>query len=227
MKTKLLITESDKNNILKMYGLIKEDVDQELVNYGNNYIDNNSCDQIYNDLRRFQSAVNSGQVPMNDRDKNELDSNLKQMKLAKEFACPTIKKKMKETFAKESRENPDKLKASMCWFAQNITNTSLSSCSSKPISNPVNSPKIETPKIDSPKVDIPKIDSPKVDFPKVDTPPPSKSLYDRMSTPQEYNKNLRSGRNNQDVDQQRTKISTTKTKGSIFTTPQTNSIKIQ
>lgn len=227
MKSKLLITESDKNNILKMYGLLKESVDYDLLNYGNNYIDSNSCNKIYSDLTSFQSAVESGQVQMSSGDKSELDSNLKKMKMGKDFACGTIKTEMKKEFAKQSEQSPEKLKTYMCWFAQNITNTSLSSCSSKPISNPVNSPKIDTPKIDSPKVDIPKTDTPKIDIPKVDTPPPSKSLYDRMSTPLEYNKNLRSGRNNQDVDQQKTKISTTKTKGSIFTAPQTNSIKIQ
>jgi hypothetical protein len=227
MKTKLLITETDKNNILKMYGLLTESTDYELLSYGNNYIDNNSCNKIYDDLSSFQSAIQSGQVQMSSQDKSELDSNLKKMNMGKGFACGTIKSEMKKEFEKQSDQNPEKLKTYMCWFAQNITHTSLNSCSSKPISNPVNSPKIENPKIDNPKVDIPKIDSPKVDIPKVDTPPPSKSLYDRMSTPQEYNKNLRSGRNNQDVDQQRTKISTTKTKGSIFTTPQTNSIKIQ
>lgn len=212
MKSKLLITESDKNNILKMYGLLKESVDYELLNYGNNYIDSNGCNKIYSDLTSFQSAVESGQVQMSSGDKSELDSNLKKMKMGKDFACGTIKTEMKKEFVKQSEQSPEKLKTYMCWFAKNITNTSLSSCSSTPISNPV---------------DTPKIDSPKIDIPKVDTPPPSKSLYDRMSTPLEYNKNLRSGRNNQDADQQRTKISTTKTKGSIFTTPQTKSIKLQ
>jgi len=214
MKSKLLITESDKNNILKMYGLLTESTDYELLSYGNNYIDNNSCNKIYDDLSSFQSAIQSGQVQMSSQDKSELDSNLKKMNMAKGFACGTIKSEMKKEFEKQSDQNPEKLKTYMCWFAQNITHTSLNSCSS-------------SSKVDDIKIDTPKVDSPKVDIPKIDTPPPSKSLYDRMSTPLEYNKNLRSGRNNQDADQQRTKISTTKTKGSIFTTPQTNSIKIQ
>jgi hypothetical protein len=224
MKSKLLITESDKNNILKMYGLLTESTDYELLSYGNNYIDNNSCNKIYDDLSSFQSAIQSGQVQMSSQDKSELDSNLKKMNMAKGFACGTIKSEMKKEFEKQSDQNPEKLKTYMCWFAQNITHTSLNSCSS---SSKVDTPKVDTPKVDDIKIDTPKVDSPKVDIPKIDTPPPSKSLYDRMSTPLEYNKNLRSGRNNQDADQQRTKISTTKTKGSIFTTPQTNSIKIQ
>lgn len=218
MKNKLIITESDKNNILKMYGLLTESTDYELLNYGNNYIDNNSCNKIYDDLSSFQSAVQSGQIQMSSQDKSELDDNLKKMNTYKGIACGTIKSEMKKEFSEQSKSNPEKLKMYMCWFAQNITHTSLNSCSSS---------KVDVPKVDVPKVDDIKIDTPKVDIPKIDTPPPSKSLYDRMSTPLEYNKNLRSGRNNQNTDQQRTKISTTKTKGSIFTSPETYSIKIQ
>jgi hypothetical protein len=92
---KLIISESEKKRIFEMYGLITENVDQELVDYGNNYIDSHSCDEIYNDLLKFQSAVNSGQVQMSDEDKKELDDNLGQMKTFKSFACSKIKKEMK------------------------------------------------------------------------------------------------------------------------------------
>ena len=78
---KLIISESEKRRILEMYNLITEQVDQELVNYGNNYIDNNDCDKIYNDLKNFQSAVESGQVKVSSEDKKELDKNLKRMNI--------------------------------------------------------------------------------------------------------------------------------------------------
>jgi hypothetical protein len=113
-----------------MYNLITEDVDQELLDYGNSYIDNHSCDEIYNDLVKFQSAVNSGQVQMSSEDKKELDDNLGQMKTFKSLACPRIKKEMKKSFAEQSQSNPEKLKDSMCWFAENISKpqTPLKAC---------------------------------------------------------------------------------------------------
>ena len=131
---KLIITESEIKSIKRMYGLLKESVDTELLSYGNNYIDNNNCNKIYNDLVKFQSAVESGQVQMSSDDKSELDSNLKQMNMAKGMFCETIKSKMKKEFAKQSEQNPEKLKSSMCWFAANISKpqTPLTSCSSKP-----------------------------------------------------------------------------------------------
>jgi len=215
---KFIITESEKNKILNMYGLITESIDYELLNYGNNYIDGNGCNKIYNDLSSFQSEVESGQVQMSSQDKSELDSNLKKMKMAKDFACGTIKTEMKKEFSKQSEQSPEKLKTYMCWFAQNITHTSLSSCSSTPISKPVDSPKVDMP------INNPKIDTPKIDTPKIDAPPSSKSLYDRMSTPLEYNKNLRSGANSQGLNQQRTKTSTITTNGTISTSPKWNTI---
>jgi hypothetical protein len=127
---KLIISESEKKRILEMYNLITEDVDQELLDYGNSYIDNNSCDEIYNDLVKFQSAVNSGQVQMSSEDKKELDDNLDQMKTFKSLACGKIKKEMKKSFAEQSQSSPEKLKDSMCWFASNISKpqTPLKAC---------------------------------------------------------------------------------------------------
>jgi hypothetical protein len=136
--TKISITESEKQKILEMYNLITEDVDQELLDYGNNYIDNNDCKQIYRDLVKFQSAANSGQVQMSSEDKEELDDNLKKMKNFMGFpgACATIKKEMKKSFAEQAQQNPEKLKSSMCWFAENISkpSTPLKSCSSTEVS---------------------------------------------------------------------------------------------
>ena len=136
---KLIISESEKRRILEMYNLITEQVDQELVNYGNNYIDNNDCDKIYNDLKNFQSAVESGQVKVSSEDKKELDKNLKRMNILKKVACDTIKEQMKENFAKEAQQNPDKLKTSMCWFSENISkpSTPLKACQTS-TENPAN-----------------------------------------------------------------------------------------
>lgn len=133
---KISITESEKQKILEMYYLLKEEVAQDLVDYGNNYIDNNNCDKIYNDLVKFQSAVDSGQVQMSSEDKKELDDNLDQMKTFKGLACNRIKKEMKKSFAEQAQQNPEKLKSSMCWFAENISkpSTPLKSCSSTEVS---------------------------------------------------------------------------------------------
>ena len=130
MVKKLLINESERKTILEMYGLIKEDIDKELLDYGNNYIDNNSCDQIYNDMRKFQEASNSGKVQMSDEEKKELDDNLGQMNTYKNFACGKIKKEMKKSFIEQSQSSPDKLKTLMCWFAANISKpqSPLQSC---------------------------------------------------------------------------------------------------
>jgi UDP-N-acetylglucosamine 2-epimerase len=66
----IIITESDKKRILS---LIKESIDTtELINYANEYIDGNNCDQIYNDLLTYQTAVNNGEVVLNQTDKNTL-----------------------------------------------------------------------------------------------------------------------------------------------------------
>jgi len=135
-----------------MYGLVKEDINQELLKYGNDYIDNHSCDEIYNDLTKFQSAVNSGNPEMTIEDKKELDDNLKQMNTFKGLACGKVKKEMKKTFSKQSHEEPEKLKKYMCWFASNITNTNLNSCKQtetiqKQQDNTDSIPKIDTPNI--------------------------------------------------------------------------------
>jgi hypothetical protein len=149
---KFIITESEKNDIRKMYGLIKEDINQELLNYGNNYIDNHNCDEIYNDLVKFQSAVNSGNPEMSDEDKKELDDNLNQMKTFKGLACGRVKKEMKKNFAKQSKEEPEKLKKYMCWFATNITNTNLTSCTEEPKIDDNKSDKKDEPVVNKPVV---------------------------------------------------------------------------
>jgi hypothetical protein len=162
MGKKLLINESERRTILEMYGLITEDIDKELLDYGNNYIDNNSCDQIYEDMRKFQAAANSGQVQMSDEDKKEMEDDLNQMKTFKGLACGKIKKEMKKSFAEQSQSNPEKLKVAMCWFAANISKpqTPLQAC--------------QVPQTDQPKttVDQPQTDQPKttVDQPTTQTP---------------------------------------------------------
>jgi hypothetical protein len=121
MNKRIIISESEKTNILEMYGLIVEQqLNQELLDYANDYIDNTSCDQIYQDMLKCQQAVNNGEITLSNEDKNELDDNIKKIKSYKGFACGTIKSKMKSEFQKQSTENPEKLKVMMCWFSKNV-----------------------------------------------------------------------------------------------------------
>jgi hypothetical protein len=127
---KFFIEESEIKSIKRLYGLITEDIDKELLDYGNSYIDNNDCNKIYNDLKKFQSAANSGQVKISDEDKKELSENLEKINTYKGFACGRIKKEMKKSFSEQSQNEPEKLKVYMCWFATNVSQpqTPLRAC---------------------------------------------------------------------------------------------------
>jgi hypothetical protein len=92
---KIIITEQEKRNIRELYGLIVENDSDELLNYANNYIDTHSCDTIYQNLLSFQNAVNSGNLNMSDKNKQDLSNNLKKMKSYKNLFCNKIKEQYK------------------------------------------------------------------------------------------------------------------------------------
>lgn len=118
---RLVLEQWEKNKILEMYGLVtEEELDTELIEYANNYIDNTDCDQIYNDMTKALQAATAGQLPMSDEDKKELESNLKNLGLFKSVACKAVKQTMKTTFEVQSKQNPEKLKTLMCWFSVNV-----------------------------------------------------------------------------------------------------------
>lgn len=116
--------------------LLMESLEKELVDYANQYIEKNSCDKIYEDLSKFQTAVNGGKIQISDNDKKELDKNLIRFKnevvdasFLKQKKCNFAKGEMKKEFEKQSRENSEYLRTTMCWFAENIIKDSkLNSC---------------------------------------------------------------------------------------------------
>lgn len=138
--------------------ILKETLDKELVNFANRYIDNNSCDIIYQDLSKFQTAVNGGKIQISDNDKTELDKNLIRFKnevvdasFLKQGKCNFAKGEMKKEFEKQSRENSEYLKTTMCWFAENIIKgeklniCQASSVTEPPVSTPQGSPTAKPP----------------------------------------------------------------------------------
>jgi hypothetical protein len=147
----IIITESDKKRILS---LIKESIDTtELTNYANEYIDGHNCDEIYNDLLRFQSAANNGEVTLSQSDKETLSDSINKVKSYKGFACGTIKSKMKSEFNKQANSDPQKLLDSMCWFSKNVYIKTLRVCQAQSIT--------PTPQISNvPKVNIPSVTIP-------------------------------------------------------------------
>lgn len=215
MKKKIIITESDKNNILKMYGVLNESVDFELLNYGNNYIDSNGCNKIYDDLVRFQTAVNSGQVQMSSSDKSDLDTNLELMAQYKNIFCSKVKEKMKESFKQQANYEPEKLKTYMCWFSKNITFSDLTACKSTP------EPKEKTK--ETSKTEIEKQNkSEKVSSDKKNNINQfNVSLQDRVSgTPQGHRLPTSTVNN----PQKQRKITTTTSTNTIYTQPKINTI---
>jgi hypothetical protein len=147
----IIITESDKKRILS---LIKESIDTtELINYANEYIDGHNCNEIYNDLLKFQSASNGGEVKLSQNEKDILADSIDKIKTYKGFACGTIKSKMKSEFSKQASSNPQKLLESMCWFSKNVYIKTLRVCQTQSItSNPQisNIPKVNVPSVTLP-----------------------------------------------------------------------------
>ena len=147
----IIITESDKKRILS---LIKESIDTtELINYANEYIDGHNCDQIYNDLLTYQTAVNNGEVVLNQTDKNTLSDSIDKVKTYKGLFCGKIKSTMKDEFKKQANSDPQKLLDSMCWFSKNVYIKTLRVCQTKTITT---TPQISNvPKVNVPSVTIP------------------------------------------------------------------------
>lgn len=127
-----------------MYGILKEELDREILDFGINYIEKKTCDEIYSDLVTFQTALENNQVPIPDEYKKELDdykvqldTNLKDFKdrvvdakLLKDAKCTLAKSQMKSEFREKFEQGSESLKVLICWVTKNILNTTLKSCSS-------------------------------------------------------------------------------------------------
>jgi hypothetical protein len=123
--------QENLNRIKEVMGLIKESVDTtELLNYSNEYINGHNCDEIYNGLLKYQNVVNNGEIKLDAEDKKTLDDSIIQIKTYKGFACGRIKTEMKNKFTQESKESPEKLRESMCWFSKNVYVKNLTVCQS-------------------------------------------------------------------------------------------------
>lgn len=149
---RIIITESDKKRILS---LIKESIDTtELTNYANEYIDGHTCNEIYSDLLKYQTAVNNGDVTLNKSEKDTLSDSISKIKTYKGIACGTIKSTMKTEFSKQASSDPEKLLDSMCWFSKNVYIKTLNACQ-KPNSNSTQVVVKTEPKIDVPSFELP------------------------------------------------------------------------
>jgi len=107
--------------------LLKEGIDQELLDWGLKYIEENSCDSLYKDMLDYQELVNKGEVILEPQDKVELDKNIKKFNIGRTLACKMSKEEIKKSFKKGSEEQPEKLKTNLCWFA-NKKGKTLKAC---------------------------------------------------------------------------------------------------
>lgn len=163
MRKSFIITESEKNEIRKMYGLISEGREQveEIYIYTNEYINKPGCDGIAQDVKNLNDAVQRGEVKLSSSGAETLKSNSSKVGMLS-LACQAGKNMMKENLESNINDQssyPDMI-ASACWMSKNSVRykKTLSICNSiappdqnqnKPIDDKTNDKPIDlTPKKD-------------------------------------------------------------------------------
>jgi hypothetical protein len=139
MRKTFVISESEKKQIRKMYGLISEGREQveEIYTYTIEYIDKPGCDGIAEDVKNMNDAVQRGELKISDKAAETLKSNSNKVGMLS-FACNPGKNMMKETLESNINDQssyPDMI-ASACWMSKNSSRytKNLNICS-----QPVNS----------------------------------------------------------------------------------------
>lgn len=173
MKKRFIITESEKNQIRKMYGLVREGREQiqEVQIYSTEYINKDGCDGIATDINNLSAAVNRGEVNLSPAGKASLEENKGKVGMIKDWNCGIAKNKMKESLSQnvnDESQYPDMI-VSACWMSKNSVRytKNLSICAAQP------SPKPDDPK-EKEDVNLPDKNEKSSDNVIV-TPPPSQS----------------------------------------------------
>lgn len=68
MKKRFIITESEKNEIRKMYGLLRESPEDEIKAYLDYYLANRTCDQIAGDFETYKKTEDYKKLSKEDQD---------------------------------------------------------------------------------------------------------------------------------------------------------------
>ena len=156
MGKRLIITESEKNNIRKMYGLIienkfllKESDDDEIIAYMDYYLKSKSCDDIAGDMEAMQQTP--AYTELSKDEKEQYDKAIMGLKhpglaitsgklpcdaniLSKdEVKCQCVKDYMRGEFTKQlSGENRQKVIVQICGFTKQFPpQTPLNVCQTK------------------------------------------------------------------------------------------------
>jgi len=161
MRKRLIILESEKNNILEMYGLIVEQTDEEILNYADKYINTHNCDDIANDMEKIKNTdtytnlskedQNTFDDAINGLNHPSLACGIKGIKfnpVKKGSACNALKEYMKKEFRKQLPLKRDIIISQICAFSYLwTTEPPLNGCQKTKSDNvnvPVNTNKNQT-----------------------------------------------------------------------------------
>jgi hypothetical protein len=133
MGKKFVITESEKNQILKMYGLMKESQEEELLKYLDAYLAAKDCEDIAKDLETFKGSEAYGKL--SEEEQKELDNAIFGLKnpgtatIKIKFeqnhpcknlqGCDCVKAYMRQKIADELKTNKEKVISQVCSMAKN------------------------------------------------------------------------------------------------------------
>jgi hypothetical protein len=141
MKKNFIITESERDQIRKMYGLIKEGREQiqEVEIYSTEYINKDGCDGIATDINNLSAAVSRGEVNLSPAGKASLEENKGKVGMINNITCGMAKNKMKESLNQNINDESQysDMIATACWMSKNSVRytKNLSICTAQPISN--------------------------------------------------------------------------------------------
>jgi hypothetical protein len=205
MGKRLIITESEKNNIRKMYGLIienkfllKESDDDEIIAYMDYYLKSKTCDEIASDMEAMQQTP--AYTELSDDEKKQYDNaiiGLKNPGLAitnpiqkipckgnifskEEVKCQCVKDYMRSEFIKQlSGGNKQKVIVQICGFTKQFPpQTPLNACQPKKDDNVSTT----TPSNDNPSTTTTSNDNPSTTTTSDDNPSTTTPSNDNVST---------------------------------------------
>lgn len=146
MSKRFIITESDRDHIRKMYGLIKEGREQvqEVEAYSLEYINKDGCDGIATDIRNLSDAVNRGEVNLSSSGRSKLEENKKDVGKINGFTCGIAKNQMRNALNRELSDEsqyPDAI-LTACWMSKNSVRhrKTLSICNQTQTPTPTQQP---------------------------------------------------------------------------------------
>jgi len=131
MKKRFIITESEKNEIRKMYGLLRESPEDEIKAYLDYYLANRTCDQIAGDFESYQKTEDYKKLSKEEKDMIEKAiTGLKNPTMAttkvpilnpnpvpcgeKEDPCQCVKNFMRSELLKQLSTNKEQVMAQVC-----------------------------------------------------------------------------------------------------------------